>query len=417
MIRTNLPAAKRMMDRLEALAGHTDEPGKLTRLYLSPAHHSAIGAVMGWMRDAGLTPALDAVGTIHARYEGNVPGLPALIIGSHIDTVRDGGKFDGNLGVLAGLALVEELARHGERLPFAIEILAFGDEEGVRFPVTLSGSKAVAGRFDMAGLDARDEDGISLRDALTRFGFSPDDIPAIARRKEDVLAYLELHIEQGPVLEAANEPLGIVTAIASIARLTVSIKGMAGHAGTVPMAYRQDALAAAAMMILAAETIARDNKGLLATVGRIDAKPGAVNVIPGEVSFTLDIRAAQDEMRRAGVDRILDACRAIAAERLVGIDIQAGYEEEASQCHPAIQNGLAVAIESLGYKPLSLLSGAGHDAASFEQLCPMGMMFLRCKGGVSHHPDEAITEADAEIALAAMLAFIRRLDPAGLSSV
>lgn len=411
----NLPASQRMMERLEALAMHTDEEGKLSRLYLSPAHKSAVETVSNWFREAGLEPRLDAIGNIHARFEGRLPGLPALIIASHIDTVRDAGKYDGNLGVLAGLAVVEEIRRAGETLPFAIEIIAFGDEEGVRFPATLSGSKAVAGRFDMAALDVVDADGISLREALTRFGLDPAEVPNIARARSQVLAYLELHIEQGPVLEAKDQPLGVVTAIASIQRLKVKLRGEAGHAGTVPMAYRKDALAGAAMMIFAAETIARETDGLVATVGMIEAKPGAVNVIPGEVSFTLDIRAPEDEVRRDGANRIVGTLQTIAQERGLTLDISAGYEEEAALCHPAIQQGLAQAIRSLGHEPVSLLSGAGHDAMSFEALCPMGMLFLRCKGGISHNPAESITPEDAEQAIAAMLAFVRGLDPAQLT--
>jgi allantoate deiminase len=415
-VRSNLPAVTRMMERLEELALHTDEPGRLSRLYLSPAHRTAIEAVARWYREAGLDPRIDAVGNIHARLEGRMPGLPALIIASHIDTVRDAGKFDGNLGVLAGLAVVEELRRNGETLPFAIEVIAFGDEEGVRFPATLSGSKAIAGRFDMAALDGRDGDGISMREALAAFGLDPAGIPAIARPRHNVLGYLELHIEQGPVLEACDQPLGVVTAIASIQRLKATVTGEAGHAGTVPMAYRKDALAAAAMMIFAAETIARETEGLVATVGIIEAKPGAVNVIPGEVTFSLDIRAPEDEARIDGVNRIIGALETIARERGVTLAITAGYEEKAAKCHPAIQSGLAAAIRSLGHEPVALASGAGHDAMSFEALCPMGMLFLRCKGGVSHNPAESITAEDADTAIAAMLAFIRALDPATLAA-
>lgn len=411
MLRPNLPAAQRMMERLDALARHTDEPGKLTRLYLSPAHKAAMAEVAGWMREAGLNPVIDAVGTISARYEGSEPGLPALLLGSHIDSVRDAGKYDGPLGVLAALAVVEELQRMGERLPFAIEILAFGDEEGVRFPMTLSGSKAVAGRFDMAALAGRDKDGISLGEALSGFGYDISAIPAIARKREDVLAYLELHIEQGPVLEAKNQPLGIVSAIASIARLNVTLTGVAGHAGTVPMAYRRDALVAAAAMIVETEAIARAMPGLVATTGRIEAKPGAVNVIAGDVAFSLDIRAPEDEVRRAGVERILTACRAIAGARGIGITIDAGYEEAAALCNPLIKEALGAAITAFGYRPITLPSGAGHDAMAFVDLCPMGMLFLRCKDGISHNPAESITPEDGEIALAALLHVVRNLDP------
>lgn len=410
MALSNIPATRRMMERLEQLAEDSDEPGKLTRLYLSGAHRKAVARVMGWFREAGLSPALDAIGNIHARFEGREPGLPALIIASHIDTVRDAGKYDGNLGVLAGIAVVEEIARLGGRLPFAIEIIAFGDEEGVRFPMTLSGSRAVTGTFDMAALDARDENGVALREALGRFGLDPAAIPTIARRREDVLAYLELHIEQGPVLEAAGQPLGVVTGIASIQRLVATIRGEAGHAGTVPMALRKDALAAAAEMILAVERIAAARPGMVGTVGRIEARPGAGNVIPGEVVFPLDLRAPDDEARMEGVEAVKKALKEIAGRRGVMLEFSDGYEEKAALCHPAVQAGLAAAIRSIGHEPIALPSGAGHDAMSFAELCPMGMLFLRCKGGVSHNPAESITEADADAALAAMLAFVHALD-------
>jgi allantoate deiminase len=411
----NVPATRRMMERLEALAAFTEEPGKLTRRFLSPAHRGAIGAVSGWFREAGLDPHLDPIGNVVARYEGREPGLPALIIASHIDTVRDAGKYDGNLGVLAALAVVEELARENERLPFAIEVIAFGDEEGVRFPVTLSGSRAIAGRFEMTDLEALDDEGISLAAALRNFGLDPAGIPAIARQMQDVIGYLELHIEQGPVLEAANQPLGVVTAIASIQRLMATVTGEAGHAGTVPMGFRKDALAASAEMILAVERIARSRPGMVGTVGRIEAMPGAINVIPGEVRFSLDLRAPGDEARRAGVAEIVAAIEDIARARGVTLALSSGYEEHAAACHPAIRAGLAAAIRSIGHAPVELTSGAGHDAMVFGDLCPMGMLFLRCKGGISHNPGESITEEDADAALAAMLAFVRALDPAALA--
>jgi allantoate deiminase len=410
----NVPATRRMMERLESLAAFTDEPGKLTRLFLSPAHHGAIGAISGWFREAGLEPRLDPIGNVVGRYEGRSPGLPALIVASHIDTVRDAGKYDGNLGVLAALAVVEELARHNERLPFAIEVIAFGDEEGVRFPVTLSGSRAIAGRFEMADLDVLDDQGVSLATALQSFGLDPESIPAVARKPSDVIGYLELHIEQGPVLEAKNQPLGVVTAIASIQRLMATVSGEAGHAGTVPMGYRKDALAAAADMILAVERIAKSLPGMVGTVGRIEAMPGAINVIPGEVRFSLDLRAPADEARREGVAEVVAAIEAIARARGVSLALSSGYEEHAAACHPAIRAGLAAAIRSIGHEPVELTSGAGHDAMVFGDLCPMGMLFLRCKGGISHNPAESITEEDADAALAAMLAFVRALDPATL---
>lgn len=411
---SNLPATARMMARLDELALITDEPGKLTRLYLSPAHKLGVEKVKRWFAEAGLAPAVDAVGNVVGRLEGREPGLPALVIASHIDTVRDAGKYDGNLGVLAGLAVVEELRRLGDKLPFAIEVIAFGDEEGVRFPVTLSGSRAVAGTFDMTALEGRDEAGVSMSEAMAAFGLDPAAIPAIARRREAMLGYVELHIEQGPVLEGANQPLGVVTSIASIKRIAASVTGEAGHAGTVPMPFRKDALAATAEMILAVERIARETPGMVGTVGRIEAQPGAVNVIPGEVRFSLDLRGPDDATRETGVMRVLSEIGTIAERRGVTLSLAPGYEETASPCHPAIQAGLATAIRSLGYEPITLPSGAGHDAAAFHGICPMGMLFLRCKGGISHNPAESITAEDADIALAALLAFVRNLDPASL---
>ena len=229
-----------------------------------------------------------------------------------------------------------------------------------------------------------------------------------------MIAYLELHIEQGPVLEAEDQPLGVVTSIASIQRYTATVSGEAGHAGTVPMAYRRDAMAASAEMILAVERIARARPGMVGTVGIVEPQPGAINVIPGTVNFTLDLRAPQDDDRIAGVAEVVAALEAIATSRGVTLTLSPGYAEKAAPCHPAIQAALSASIERLGFRSISLASGAGHDAASFEHLCPMGMLFLRCKGGISHNPAESITEADADAALAAMLTFVRRLDPAML---
>lgn len=410
----NIPATARMMARLEELGRISDEPDRLTRFYLSPAHKRAIETVKGWFAEAGLNPEVNAVGTIVGRMEGSEPGLPALVIGSHIDSVRDAGKYDGNLGVLAGLAVVEEIRRLGEELPFAIEVHAFGDEEGVRFPATLSGSRALAGKFEPEALEGADRDGITMREAMVAFGLDPEAIPAIARKPGELLAYIETHIEQGPVLETANQPLGVVTSIASIRRLNASVVGEAGHAGTVPMAYRQDALPAAAEMVLAVERIARERPGMVGTVGRIEAFPGAINVIPGEVRFTLDLRAPDDAQRRAGVKQVLSAITEIAERRKTRLDLTAGYEENAAPCHPAIRAGLAAAISALGYEPIPLPSGAGHDAMAFDGVCPMGMIFVRCRGGVSHNPAESITEVDADVAIRAMLTFVRALDPAKL---
>ncbi|HVL20260.1 MAG TPA: hydantoinase/carbamoylase family amidase, partial [Amaricoccus sp.] len=280
----------------DALARHTDEPSRLTRLYLSPAHRATAEATLGMMREAGLEARIDAVGNAIGRREGRERGAPALIIGSHLDSVVDAGRFDGPLGVVAGIVAAEALAREGA-LPFAIEVAAFGDEENVRFPTNLSTSHALAGRYRPEWLNARDGDGIALRDALLAFGGDPDAVAALARRREDVVGYLEVHIEQGPLLESKDLAVGIVSAIAGITRARALVKGEAGHAGTVPMAMRRDALAAAAEMIAAIERIGSRRADRRDGIGT----PGAINVIAGEVAFTIDARAPEDILRKAMV--------------------------------------------------------------------------------------------------------------------
>ncbi|MBI3702455.1 MAG: allantoate amidohydrolase [Rhizobiales bacterium] len=398
---------RRAMARLDALAQHSDEPGKLTRLYLSAAHKAAAEELAGWMREAGLTVSIDALGTVLGRYESASPGAPALLIGSHIDTVRDAGRYDGALGVIAGLVAVEELAKCGENLPFAIEVVAFGDEEGVRFPTTLTSSRALAGQFDPAVLDLCDADGVSLRNALTAFGCDPAAIATIARSREQVLAYIEVHIEQGPVLEAADLPVGVVTAINGVRRLAVEVIGEAGHAGTVPMRLRRDALAAAAEMALAVERAANSSPDVLATVGRMEVSPGAVNVIPGNVRFTIDIRSPEDKQRDAATEEIVRSIRKIAAARRVELSISTMHEAPATACAPVMIDTLTQAVQHFGLAPHLLPSGAGHDAMAIARLCPVGMLFVRCAGGISHNPKEAISLQDADICVRILLEFLR----------
>lgn len=406
------PASGRaVMDRLDELARISSEPGALTRLFLSPEHRQAARQVEDWMRAAGMQARIDDAGNVAGRYEGARPGLPALLLGSHIDTVRDAGRFDGALGVVAAIAAVAALHETGERLPFAIEVIAFGDEEGVRFPVTLSGSRAVAGAFDPAALDAADEAGTTLRAALRAFGCDPSAIPAVARRKRDALAYCELHIEQGPVLEAEDLPVGVVTAISGAARYAMELDGVAGHAGTVPMRLRRDALCAAAEMICAAERIALDTEDLVATVGRVEALPGAVNVIPSGARFALDIRSPRDAVREAATARLFAAFERIAARRGVGLRLSRTYEAPAIVCDAALVRQFGDAAARAGVRPRLLPSGAGHDGLAMAALCPVGMLFVRCAGGISHNPAESADVADIDVAVRVLLDFIRRFDP------
>ncbi len=409
-------AGRAIIARLDELARFSAEAGAMTRLYLSTEHKAAALQVQMWMQEAGMAVCIDAVGNVVGRYEGREPGLPALILGSHIDTVRNAGKYDGCLGVVAAIHAVAALHAAGERLPFAIEVIAFGDEEGVRFPVTLTGSRAIAGTLDAAALDAEDADRISVREALQRFGCNPFEIPCVPRRRADVLGYVELHIEQGPVLEAEGLPVGVVTAIAGASRLTAEVAGLAGHAGTVPMALRRDALAAAAEMILAIERIGRSTEDLVATVGRIEAQPGAVNVIPGGVQFTIDIRNPSDSVRSAAIARIQRELEAVAEHRNIDVKLARFYDEAAATCAPWLVEQLAAAIERSGIKPRRLPSGAGHDGLAMVALCPIGMLFIRCSGGISHHPAEAVAAEDADIAVRVLIDFLRHLAPAATTA-
>jgi len=398
--------------RLKALGAFSDHPDHLERLYLSPAHRKAADAVVAMMHEAGCdSVSIDALGTVVGRYEAKEAGRPALLIGSHIDTVKDAGSYDGMLGVIAGIGVIEALHEAGERLDFAVEILAFGDEENVRFPSNLSSSRAIAGSFDFSTLDGRDENGISLRDALIQFGGDPDGITALARKKEDVIGYVEMHIEQGPVLDQENRPIGIVTAISGASRRRIIVTGEAGHAGTVPMALRKDSLMAAAEMALAIEKIGAAAENGVATIGQMQVEPGAVNVIPGRVRFTVDARAPRDSVREKLVADIEATIRAIATQRKVQVEIQPFYDSPAAPASTAIMQGLAAAMEARQMETRYLPSGAGHDAMVMGALCPMGMMFVRCKDGISHNPAESMTEEDAGLAIAILLDFVRSYRP------
>ena len=388
-----------IMRRADDLAHcSSDGTDALTRLYLTLAHREAIQMVSGWMREAGMYVHVDAAGTVVGRLEGAQPGLPALFLGSHIDTVRNAGKYDGNLGVITAISVLGDLVRQGKRPAYPVEIFAFGDEEGVRFPVALTSSRAIAGLFDNEALEAKDANGITLRQALRQFGGDPDGVAALARRREDVAAYVEVHIEQGPLLEARGLPVGVVTAISGASRRNVTLEGFAGHAGTVPMALRRDAAAAAAEMVLALEALALERPEIVATVGRIAVLPGAVNVIPGGAEFSIDLRSPSNVARRDAMAEAERRFHAIAERRGIGIAVRGLYEEDAATCDPLLMAALDRAVAAQGVEVLHLPSGAGHDGLAMTALCPFAMLFVRCKGGISHNPAEAVTEADVGIA-------------------
>ena len=399
---------RRAQAMLDALAALSDDEGRLTRLYLSPAHRRAADLVTRWMDEAGLSTAMDALGTVRGSLPPGRPGRQAnrrLLIGSHIDTVVDAGRYDGMLGVVAGILTAGEIRARGLKLPFGLDVLAFGDEEGVRFPTTLASSSAVAGILKPQDLDARDADGVTVREALAAFGCDPDRFAAAAYSRDDVLGYLEVHIEQGPVLEIENRPVGVVTSIAGQSRFHVTVSGEAGHAGTVPMTIRRDALAAAAEMMLAIEAVARDGREhhMVATVGRLGVDPGAVNVVPRQVRFTLDIRAESDAPRLAAIAEIRRRFAEIADRRHVSYLMDRYHETPTTPCADRLKAAFAGAVESLGQPPRYLTSGAGHDGHAMHALCDIGMLFVRCRAGISHNPNEFAEAADIGLAVEALI--------------
>ncbi len=397
-----------LLARADALALHTDQAGQATRLNLTPAYRDAATLVIEWMTQAGMDAHIDAIGNVVGRYEGTQAGLPALLLGSHIDSVRDAGRYDGVLGVLSAIACVQALHDAGERLPFAIEVFAFADEEGVRFPTSMTGSRAVAGTFNMGDLEQRDAAGVSLRAALQAFGLDPSGVAALARRRADVLGYVELHIEQGPVLESVGMPVGVVTAIAGASRFNVELEGFAGHAGTVPMRLRHDALAAAAEVVLTVERRCSGTDNLVGTVGELQVAPGASNVIPARVRLSVDIRAPIDATHRAVAEDVQRDIEAIAARRNIRARIADQRGMAACTCAPWLMQQLQAAVAAQGIEPYLLPSGALHDATQLVHLTDVAMLFVRCRGGVSHNPAEAITAEDADCGARVLLEFVRR---------
>ncbi|NQV98502.1 MAG: allantoate amidohydrolase [Rhodospirillales bacterium] len=400
-----------IMRRLDALALFSEDGDGVTRRFATREHRQAAEMIQSWMRDAGMTAHMDAVGNVIGRYEATTINAPALLIGSHQDTVREGGKYDGAMGIVTPITCIGILNNAGERFPFAIEVIAFCDEEGVRFNSTLLGSRAIAGSFDKAVLTTTDSDGKPMAEALRKFGVDPDGIASLARPAAGILGFVELHIEQGPVLEEENLALGVVTAIAGGTRMSAKITGFAGHAGTVPMARRNDALTAAAEAILAIERYCSSAPGLVGTVGRISAAPGAVNVIPGEAVFTIDIRAGDDAVRRQAVAAVRAEIETICARRGVRLAVDVFHESDGCQCAPWLMDQLEAAVIAIGQPPKRLMSGAGHDGMAMARVTDVGMLFVRCKGGISHHPAESITAGDAALSAQTLLQFIRKFEP------
>jgi len=401
--------AATIMARCDELATHSEEPDRLTRSYGTPALRAARDAVAAWMTAAGLAVRTDALGNLYGRLEAVQPETKTLLLGSHLDSVRDAGRYDGPLGVLTALAAVEGLAKARRQLPFAVEVVAFADEEGLRFPTVYLGSRALTGMVSADLLALRDAGGITLAEAIRDFGGDPAALPGAQRDPAELLGYVEVHIEQGPVLEREGLPIGVVSAIAGQSRFSISLSGVAGHAGTIPMALRHDALCAAAEVILAIEELARATPGLVATVGQLQVEPGASNVVPGQVTFSLDLRHALDTTRRDAVATLEARASGIAAARAIELDWRLGTENAALSCDSATLSQLAGAITAAGFPVRELVSGAGHDAVMLSRLCPVAMLFVRCAGGISHNPAESVTTADVSVALDVLDRYIAEL--------
>ena len=407
-------AAKVVMERIQVLGKISDEEGKLTRTFCSPAMRRANDLVAEWMRQAGMEVREDAIGNLIGRYESLMfraqgPESKTLLMGSHLDTVRDAGKFDGALGVLAGIGCVQQLHDKRAQLPFAIEVVGFADEEGVRYQSTYLGSKVLAGTFDHKDLQRTDAQGITMADAIRGFGGDPHDIASAKLNRKGLLGYIEVHIEQGPVLENKNLSVGVVSAIAGQKRFRCRFSGHAGHAGTVPMNLRSDALCAAAEFILAVEAFAKKCAGLVATVGKIDALPGASNVIPGEVSLTLDVRHADDKMRDRAAIKLLELGKRLAVKRGVDPKWEQVHAAPSVCCDPDLSKIVHQAVKRWQGKSITLPSGAGHDAAAMAAITPVAMLFVRCKGGISHNPSESAAEKDVRVAIEVVSDFLKEL--------
>ncbi len=386
-----------VIERCHYLAECTEEPGTITRPFASDAMQCAHVLVGDWMREAGMTVRRDNIGNLRGRFEGTEGAT--LLLGSHLDSVRNAGKYDGPLGVIVAIAAVQRLHDSGSRLPFAIEVLALADEEGLRFGSTYLGSRAVAGTLDAADLERTDREGLTMREAVRAFGGDPDRIDDDRWQGGPPLAYLEVHIEQGPVLEARALPVGVVTAISGQDRYTLVFEGEAGHAGTVPMERRRDALVAAAVFVQAVEGYAAGTLGLVATVGQLSVRPGAANVVPGEVMVSLDVRHADDAERLLASQHLLDIASQIGKHRNIALTTRRDSEHPTVPCAPRLVSSLSQAVHELGHPVLELASGAGHDAVAMSALTEVGMLFVRCKGGVSHNPAESVTTEDVAVAI------------------
>jgi allantoate deiminase len=394
-----------VMSRCDELGTCSEEAGRITRRYLSEPMHAVHARVSEWMHDAGLEVRVDDAGNIVGRRGAN--SSKVLLVGSHLDSVPGAGRYDGVLGVLLGIAVAEMLRR--EELPICLDVVGFSEEEGVRYRMPYLGSAAVAGRFEEAWLERIDDEGISLRNCLSRFGLQPDNVTGCAYDPNEVIGYFEPHIEQGPVLERADVPVGVVTGIAGQSRLRLEFTGEPGHAGTTPMSGRSDALVAAARFIGNVRHVAEGHEGLRATVGSIEVSPNAPNVIPGRVELSLDVRHLDNAVRLAGIRELMEVAEQAAECEGCRFRLLEDNAQNAVAADGRMMFALEETIAECGYPVLQLESGAGHDAVIMGQSFPMAMLFLRHPGGISHHPDERVLVDDVAVAITIMARYIQNL--------
>ena len=399
--------AQQVIDLCRRLAEFTEEPGHITRTFLSSPMRDVHHELRGRMEKLGMTTAVDAVGNLRGYYAARQPAAPRLIIASHLDSVPRAGAFDGILGVVMGMALVEALA--GRRMNYGVEVIGFSEEEGVRFGVPFIGSRALAGSVDNDLLEKRDAQGLRVIDAIRNYGLDPARLTE-ARIGRDTLGYVEFHIEQGPVLESLGLPLGIVEGIAGQSRMSVCFTGKAGHAGTTPMNLRCDALAGAAEWIALVESLAEKTPRLVATVGSLEVEPGAANVIAGQARASLDVRHTSDQTRHSAVKNLLDVAQKIAGRRGLTVAWEQRMDQPAVPMNQQMTEMLEMAVKAAGFPVHRMMSGAGHDAMVLAPLVPAVMLFLRSPGGISHHPDENVLAGDVAAALAAGMNFLEALE-------
>jgi len=402
----SVESAREVIRRCRMLAACSDDPGFTTRTFLSDSMRKVHGMLGVWMTAAGMDVRVDPAGNLRGVYAGASTDARRLLVGSHLDTVPHAGAFDGVLGVVIGVSLVEAL--HGTRLPYGIEVIGFSDEEGVRFGVPFIGSRALVGELDASLLAVQDPDGVSVAQAIRNFKLDPSRM-ADARADANPLGYVEFHIEQGPLLESADCPVAVVDRISGRTATDVTFVGAAGHAGTTPMSGRRDAVAGAAEWIGCVEALACGTKGLLATNGRIDAEPGAANVIAGRCRLTLDVRHSDDTIRAAAVERLRLEAEEIGARRRLQVEWTLRLDQSAAPMDPQLVAVLARALEAAGAPMTVMSSGAGHDAMVLAAYMPAAMLFIRTPGGISHHPDESVNEGDVAFALATGMNFLNEL--------